>query len=56
MIDLTALSDEDLATLRAHDAYQKGERVTFDGELWESLIDGNVWSPTAHPAGWRQIT
>ena len=38
-----------------HDAYQKGDRVTFEGEVWESVIDGNVWSPADHPEGWEKI-
>lgn len=39
----------------AHDAYKKGDKVAFDGQVFESLIDGNVWSPTGYPAGWRKI-
>jgi hypothetical protein len=39
----------------AHDAYQKGDRVTFQGSVYESLIDANVWSPSAYPAGWLLI-
>ena len=39
-----------------HDAYAKGDRVSFEGSDYESLIDGNVWSPTGYPAGWRLIT
>ena len=39
----------------AHDAYKKGDKVTFNGKVWESLIDSNVWSPTAYPAGWKLI-
>lgn len=39
----------------AHDAYQTGDRVTFDGQVWESKIDGNVHSPAAYPAGWTLI-
>ncbi|MEE6280137.1 carbohydrate-binding protein [Georgenia sp. MJ170] len=39
----------------AHDAYNTGDRVTYEGRLWESLIDGNAWNPVAHPAGWRLI-
>lgn len=38
-----------------HDAYNAGDRVTFEGAVYESLIDGNVWSPTANPAGWKKI-
>ena len=36
----------------AHDAYNKGDIVDYNGTLYESLIDGNVYSPDAYPAGW----
>lgn len=39
----------------AHDAYRMGDRVTFQGKVYESLINANVWSPTAYPAGWKLI-
>lgn len=39
----------------AHDAYQQGDRVTFNGEVYESLINGNVWSPETYPAGWEKV-
>lgn len=39
----------------AHDAYNIGDCVTFEGNLYESAIDANVWSPTVHPAGWTLI-
>lgn len=35
--------------------YMKGDRVTFEGKIYESLIDNNVWSPVAYPAGWLEI-
>ena len=38
----------------AHDAYKKGDKVTFEGKHYISLIDGNVYSPTAYPAGWQE--
>lgn len=37
----------------AHDAYKKGDKVTFEGGHYISLIDNNVWSPKAYPAGWE---
>lgn len=40
----------------AHDAYQTGDRVTFEGQVYRSLIDGNVWSPADHPAGWGLVS
>lgn len=42
----------------AQDAYQKGERVWYpekDTTIYESLIDGNVWSPEAYPQGWKLV-
>lgn len=36
----------------AHDAYNKGDVVNYNDTLYESLIDGNVYSPDAYPAGW----
>lgn len=38
-----------------HDAYQLGDRVSFNGKNYESLINANVWSPSAYPAGWKEI-
>ena len=40
----------------AHDAYQTGDHVMFEGAEYVSLIDGNTWSPTAYPQGWEKIT
>ena len=40
----------------AHDAYNKGDIVNFNGKLYKSLIDGNVYSPEAYPAGWELYT
>jgi len=36
----------------AHDAYNKGDIVNYNGVLYESQIDGNDHSPDEHPAGW----
>lgn len=38
----------------AHDAYNKGDVVNYNGVLYQSLIDGNVYSPEAYPAGWSE--
>lgn len=35
-----------------HDAYNTGDIVNYNGTLYKSLIDGNVYSPEAYPAGW----
>ena len=40
----------------AHDTYAKGDKVRFNGKVYESLIDNNAYSPSAYPAGWKEIT
>lgn len=40
----------------AHDAYNTGDKVSYNGTLYKSLIDGNVYSPDAYPAGWEAVT
>lgn len=37
----------------AHDCYNKGDKVTYKGQHYVSLIDNNSWSPEAYPAGWE---
>ena len=39
----------------AHDAYMKGDKVSYKGKKYESTIDNNVWSPEAYPAGWKAV-
>ena len=36
----------------AHDAYSEGDRVSYKGSVWRSLIDGNVWSPDELMHSW----
>ena len=40
----------------AHDAYNTGDIVNYNGTLYQSVIDGNVYAPDAYPAGWRVYT
>ena len=39
----------------AHDAYNTGDIVNYNGTLYKSLIDGNVYSPEVYPAGWEVV-
>lgn len=39
----------------AHDAYNTGDKVSYNGKHYESVIDNNVWSPADYPAGWKEI-
>jgi hypothetical protein len=36
--------------LGGHDAYNLGDRVMYNGQMWESTINANVWAPGV--AGW----
>lgn len=40
----------------AHDAYNIGDVVDYNGTLYKSLINGNVYSPDEYPAGWEIYT
>lgn len=42
--------------LGASDAYNTGDIVSYNGTLYKSIIDANVWSPDAYPAGWAAVT
>ena len=37
----------------AHDAYNKGDIVDYNGTLYRSIIDGNIYSPDEYPSGWE---
>lgn len=39
----------------AHDAYKKGDKVSFEGAIYESTIDSNTFSPSQYPEGWKKI-
>lgn len=39
----------------AHDAYNTGDKVTFEGKHYVSLIDNNVYSPADYPQGWEEV-
>lgn len=39
----------------SHDAYNTGDIVEYNGTLYKSLINGNVYSPDAYPQGWELV-
>ena len=39
----------------ATNPYNTGDTVIFEGKTYVSLIDGNVWSPSAYPGGWQEV-
>lgn len=51
-----AVIQEWVQPLGSDDAYNIGDKVLFNGEAYESLIDNNVYSPKDYPQGWKEIT
>ena len=43
-------------TAGAHDAYNAGDIVSYNGTLYQSLIDGNDHSPALRPEDWAPVT
>lgn len=39
----------------AHDAYNIGDIVDYNGTLKRSTIDGNIYSPDEYQAGWEDV-
>ena len=36
--------------------YMMGDKVSFEGHVYESTMDNNIWSPSAFPGGWKLIS
>lgn len=37
----------------AQDAYMTGDKVRYDGKVWVSTVDSNVWQPGVY--GWDEV-
>ena len=46
---------EYVAPSGAHDAYNTGDKVTYNGKKYICKLDNCVWSPDAYPAGWEEV-
>lgn len=58
MIDMSTGYDVWSQPGGAYDAYNVGDRVLYpdaSGKVYESTINGNVWSPDAYPQGWKEV-
>lgn len=38
-----------------HDAYQRGDLVSFEGRVYRARQDAVVWSPAAFPQAWEEV-
>lgn len=39
----------------AHDAYNTGDKITYNGKKYVCKIDGCVWNPDTYPVGWEEV-
>lgn len=39
----------------AHDCYNEGSKMTFNGKKYICLINGCVWSPDEYLQGWQEV-
>lgn len=39
----------------AHDAYNTGDKITYNGKKYICKMDGCVWNPDTYPAGWEEV-
>ena len=42
--------------LGSHDAYNTGDKISYNGKNYECVINNCVWNPTTYPAAWKEIT
>lgn len=40
----------------AHDAYNIGDKITYNGKKYICQINGCVWAPDVYPQGWQEVT
>lgn len=40
----------------AHDAYNTGDLVKFQGKVYRARLDAVLWSPLAYPQAWELVT
>lgn len=39
----------------AHDAYNTGDKITYNGKKYVCKMDGCVWNPITYPQGWEEV-
>ena len=39
----------------AHDAYNVGDKITYNGKKYICQINGCVWAPDVYPQGWQEV-
>ena len=39
----------------AHDCYNTGDKITYNGKKYICQMNGCVWNPITYPQGWQEI-
>lgn len=39
----------------AHDCYNIGDKITYNGKKYVCKMNGCVWNPDTYPAGWEEV-
>lgn len=39
----------------AHDSYNVGDKVTYNGKKYTCILANCVWSPDTYPQGWEEV-
>ena len=39
----------------AHDAYNTGDKIMYNGKKYVCKLDNCVWNPDTYPAGWEEV-
>lgn len=39
----------------AHDAYNTGDKITYNGKKYVCKMDNCVWPPDVYPQGWEEV-
>lgn len=39
----------------AHDCYNIGDKITYNGKKYVCKMNGCVWNPDTYPAGWKEV-
>ena len=53
--DNTPIVEQWVQPTGGHDAYGIGSKVQYNGKVYESTVDGNIWSPVDYPSGWKEV-
>lgn len=38
-----------------YEKYKKGDKITFEGDKYECIVDECGWSPIEYPQGWKEV-